>query len=179
MVPHSWTKDIGAVIVLSSSNIKVVSPENCGISPCALCKVGRNASLAGCLDGCVEWCIAWGLVGLEEMKWNHCNALFYESRAQQSRGGNRCLKMKHSSIELQAASNKQGCRCFSNRCQHCWSPARESKSRLNLLFELMVLPVTEVVVKIHFLFSYWTALVLINLFIPFSLVTVTWHQGEN
>ena len=58
-------------------------------------------------------------------------------------------------------------------------PARESKSRLNLLFELMVLPVTEVVVKIHFLFSYWTALVLINLFIPFSLVTVTWHQGEN
>ena len=107
--------------MLSSSNIKVASPENCGISPCALCKVGRNASLAGCLDGCVEWCIAWGLVGLEEMKWNHCNALFYESRAQQSRGGNRCLKMKHFSIELQATSSKQGCRCFSNRCQHCWS----------------------------------------------------------
>ena len=179
MVPHSWTKDIGPVIVLSSSNIKVVSPENCGISPCALCKVGRNASLAGCLDGCVEWCIAWGLVGLEEMKWNHCNALFYESRAQQSRGGNRCLKMKHSSIELQAASKAADAfQIDANTADHTL-PARESKSRLNLLFELMVLPVTEVVVKIHFLFSYWTALVLINLFIPFFLVTVTWHQGEN
>ena len=47
------------------------------------------------------------------------------------------------------------------------------KSHLNLLFELIVLPVTELVVKIHFLFIYWAALVLISLFTPFSLVMAT------